>query len=94
MLRDLKEYKLAQEANSRLLKINPKNTEARSLSQRLTILSAKNQIGATYDFVYFDKQFDDPWHLASIDYSRQTKIGSIVARVNYANRFNNNALQF
>ncbi len=94
VLRDLKEYKLAQEANSRLLKINPKNTEARSLSQRLTILSAKNQIGATYDFVYFDEQFDDPWHLASIDYSRQTKIGSIVARVNYANRFNNNALQF
>ena len=44
--------------------------------------------------VYFDEQFDDPWHLASIDYSRQTKIGSIVARVNYANRFNNNALQF
>ena len=94
VLRDLKEYKLAQEANSKLLKINPNNTEARSLSQRLTTLAAKNQIGATYDFVYFDEQFDDPWHLASIDYSRQTKLGSVVARVNYANRFNTNAFQF
>ncbi|WBL21361.1 YaiO family outer membrane beta-barrel protein [Zunongwangia sp. HRR-M8] len=94
VLKDLKEYKLAQEANSRLLKINPGNTEARSLSQRLTTLSAKNQIGLTYDFVYFDEQFDDPWHLSSIDYSRQTKLGSVVARVNYANRFRTNAFQF
>ncbi|WP_417886568.1 YaiO family outer membrane beta-barrel protein [Zunongwangia sp.] len=93
LLRDLKRYAEAQKTNQNLLKLYPNNTESRSLSQRLTILSAQNQVGLKYDFIYFDEQFDDPWHLASLDYTRQTKLGAIGARFNYANRFNTNAYQ-
>jgi YaiO family outer membrane protein len=57
-------------------------------------ISAKNAIGLSYEYIYFDERFDDPWHLASIDYTRQTRLGSVAARVNYANRFKMNGAQF
>ena len=94
VLNDLKKWPEANEVVNKVLKINPNETEARALSSRIKDNSTKNKISLTYDYVYFDKQFDNPWHLTSIDYSRQTKIGSVIGRLNYANRFNNNGLQF
>lgn len=94
ILRALKRYSEANTVINQLLKINPKLTEARSLGQSLISVAINNAIGARYDYVYFDKRFDDPWHLANIDYTRQTKIGLATARVNYANRFNTGAAQF
>lgn len=94
ILRDTKEYQQANEAVNQVLAINPKNTGARAMSSDLKIVSAKNAIGVNYDYVYFDKRFDDPWHLASADYTRQGKFGSITGRLNYANRFKMDAMQF
>ena len=94
VLKDLREYSQASETVNELLSINPKLTEARSLGESIRNVSSKNQVGVDYEYVYFDQRFDDPWHLATIDYSRSTKIGSIIGRVNYANRFNSNGTQF
>lgn len=94
ILKDMKRYADANKTINDLLEINPKHTEARTLGQRIRLVSAKNTLGLSYDYVYFDKRFDDPWHLASIDYGRQTKIGSVTARINYANRFNSDGKQF
>lgn len=94
ILIDLKRYSQGNETLNQLLKINPKHTDARALSAKIQDVSSKNKIGASYDFVYFDKRFDDPWHLASIDYGRQTKFGSVTARLNYANRFKTDGTQF
>lgn len=94
LLNDLKEWVSAQAIIDKVIKNNPKQTEARSLAARISANSAINKFGVSYDFVYFDKQFNDPWHLASVDYGRQTKIGSIIGRVNYANRFKGNGIQF
>jgi YaiO family outer membrane protein len=94
ILNGLKQFREANLAVDSVLLKNPKNTEARALSSRIRDNSSKNKIGVNYDYVYFDKQFNAPWHLASFDYSRQTPIGSIAARVNYANRFNTNGTQF
>jgi YaiO family outer membrane protein len=77
-----------------LLKIDPTNTTARSLATRINDNSAKNKFGVSYDFIKFDKQFDAPWHLASMEYTRRTGLGAVTARLNYANRFNSNGLQF
>ncbi|APG59120.1 YaiO family outer membrane beta-barrel protein [Christiangramia salexigens] len=93
LLKDLKRYPEASTTLNKLLKIDPKFTEARSLSQSIKNVSSKNELGVYYEFVKFDKRFDDPWHLASVDYSRSTKIGSIIGRLNYANRFNSNGTQ-
>lgn len=94
LLNDLKRWDEADIILVDILKRNPSLTEARSLSSRVKENSAKNKIGVNYSFIYFDKQFSDPWHIASMDYSRQTKYGSIAGRVNYANRFNDSGLQF
>ncbi|WP_417443186.1 YaiO family outer membrane beta-barrel protein [Joostella sp.] len=94
ILMDLKEYQQANNTLNTVLENNPKSTEARSLMQNVRKESAKNEIGVSYDFVYFDERFDKPWHLASVDYSRQTKYGSIISRFNYANRFGTGSTQF
>ncbi|WP_411274868.1 YaiO family outer membrane beta-barrel protein [Daejeonella sp.] len=94
ILRDLNEVKEANETLNELLVINPKNTIARNLSIQDGGFGSRNKVGISYDYVSFNKQFDQPWHLASIDYGRQTAIGSITGRLNYANRFQTNATQF
>ncbi|WP_300435396.1 YaiO family outer membrane beta-barrel protein [Christiangramia sp.] len=91
--KDLQQYSEASNTLNQLLKINPKLTEARSLGESIRNVSARNQIGVDYEFVNFENRFDDPWHLASIDYSRSTKLGSIIGRLNYANRFSSNGTQ-
>lgn len=94
ILKDLKKFQEANNVLNKILGKNPKSTEARSLLQSVQMESANNQIGASYDFVYFDERFDQPWHLASLDYARQTKLGSITGRINYANRFGTGSTQF
>ncbi len=94
ILNDLARYKEAAAITDTLLKSDPKNAEARALAQQTRYKSAKNQLGLYYDYVYFDKQFNDPWHLVSMDYKRQTSLGAVIGRINYANRFNTNGIQF
>jgi len=90
----MREYKPAAKLADSVLSIDPKNTEARALAGRIRDFSASNKIGISYDYTHFEKQFSDPWHLVSLDYSRQTKYGSVIGRVNYTNRFQTNGVQF
>lgn len=94
VLRDLEAYEEATATLQGLLEQNPKLDQARSLLSSINSATAKNAVGLNYEFVYFDERFDDPWHLAALDYIRQTKLGSVAARVNFANRFRTDALQF
>ncbi len=89
-----KDYAGAMAITSALLKTDNNNTAARSLETSIKDESAKNKIGITYDYTYFDKQFDAPWHLVSVDYGRTTGLGSVIGRINYANRFSSSATQF
>lgn len=91
---ELKKFHEANDIANALLKEDSKNAAARSLSDKIKDLSSKNKIGISYDFVGFDEQFDNPWHLASLSYSRRTSMGTVVGRFNYANRFTNGAIQF
>ena len=93
ILNALKQYKEASEITSRLLKLNKHNTQALALASSLKEAAAVNSLGVSYNYSYFDKQFDQPWHVASIFYSRQTRIGSFSPRLNYGNRFGREAWQ-
>ncbi len=90
----LKSFKEAESTLSQLIKINPNNTEVRVLSDKIGDYSLKNKIGLSYNYLSFDQQFDDPWQLTSLDYSRQTGMGALNARINLANRFNKDGIQF
>ncbi|WP_319230068.1 YaiO family outer membrane beta-barrel protein [Draconibacterium orientale] len=55
----------------------------------------KNKIRVVYTYDSFDSDFNrDPWHFLALSYGRKTKLGSVIARLNYANRFDSNGLQF
>ena len=94
ILTALKQYKEAESTLNNLLKINYKNASAIELHDRIRELSIKNDISVGYDFSYFNKEFDNPWHLLELEYGRVTGIGKIIARVNLANRFATNGAQF
>ena len=95
ILNKMREYHQAYTIANGLLKINPKNTKARSLAESIKDNSSANKIGISYDYVYFSKNYPSsaPWHLVSLDYSRSTKAGSIIGMINYGNRFKTNGVQ-
>lgn len=94
ILNAMHSYKAAMLIVDTLLKTHKTNAEIRALANQVKDNVTVNKIGVSYDFVYFDKQFDDPWHLTSIQYSRQTSLGSIIARINHADRFKEKGLQY
>lgn len=93
ILNALKQYTAASVITDKLLKLNKHNTAALALASSLKDVAIANKIGVSYDYTYFDKQFSQPWHLASIGYSRYTKMGTVSANVNYAQRFGNSGWQ-
>ncbi len=94
LLAALHRYREAKNAIDSLLATAPKNTAIRSLAGKIQEEAAGNKIGVSYDFVYFNREYKDPWHLANLEYSRQTGLGSVIGWVNYANRFRENGVQF
>lgn len=94
ILADKKEYKAALIVLDTLLRNSAGNADARALAVRIRDNASRNRVGVKYDYLYFNKQFPDPWHYLSIDYTRQTKAGAFTARVNYANRFSSNGMQY
>lgn len=94
ILNTLRRFEEAQTSVDHALRINRNNSEARLLAERIKESYAKNKISLTYDYVSFDKQFSDPWHQISFDYTRITGIGSVTGRINYANRFKENGVQY
>lgn len=80
-------YTEAEKSVNTLLKIDPKNTEARALSIKINDFTSKNAIGITYNYSHFDRQFDDDWHIVGVSYKRITPIGSVILKGNFANRF-------
>ena len=55
----------------------------------------KNSVRLTYTVDFFDTEFNrDPWQITSLAYSRKTKAGTFIARLNYASRFGTNGFQF
>ena len=86
-------YEAADHTVTKLLAINPKNTEAREVAVKIYDLNAKNAVGITYSFSHFDKQFEDDWHMVGVSYKRATPIGSVILKGNYANKFNRDGTQ-
>jgi len=88
-----KELQGAAQTANQLLAVNPANGPGRALLNSIKDQVRKNKIDLSYDYTYFDKRFDQPWHLASIGYSRQTKLGTVIGRLNYGHKFGEDGLQ-
>jgi YaiO family outer membrane protein len=88
-----KKIKEAGVITNQLLKTDPQDQGAASLGMSMRDAAAINKISLNYDYTYFNKEFDKPWQLASLSYGQNTELGSVIARVNVANRFGENGVQ-
>lgn len=93
-LNNLNRYEEAFEAVNKILKLDHKNAKAFEYSEIIKRNLQKNKIALIYDHDDFNKIFA-PWNAFSLSYTRRTKaLGSVITRVNYANRFNTPGYQF
>ncbi|GAB3203922.1 YaiO family outer membrane protein [Pontibacter aydingkolensis] len=86
---ELKKYK---EADQLLESLTEKGITYKNIKAQLHNLASINSIRTEYQYATFNTNIPD-WHLASLEYTRLIKPGSISGRVNYANRFEQQALQ-
>lgn len=78
---------------NKLLTINPSHTEALDLLKSLRGAALRNFITLHYYLSFFDNK-TDPWHFVSFEYGRIFKPVTLIARVNYANRYRQSGEQF
>lgn len=78
-----------------LLKTYPQNAEARNDLEVIRMDLRKNWIRLDYYLDYFENSSGiDPWHMTSLSYGRKTAIGPVIARVNWAQRYGIQGLQY
>jgi YaiO family outer membrane protein len=92
-LRALGDLKGASSTVDESLKLDPRSSNTRSLSQQLKDEQKVYRARIEYTSDLFDNTFD-PWHLVSISLSRQMSWGTALGRLNYASRFGRQATQF
>jgi YaiO family outer membrane protein len=90
-LSKLKRSAEAAEVLERILDRNPSNKEARSLMTSLDEGSRLYRFNIDYGYEHLSAL--DPWHTSSASLSRETGLGTVVGRFNYANRFNSSGYQ-
>lgn len=72
---------------------NPNDQKAIDYKKKLTNTLSYNAIGIKSSVDLYSETFD-PMQYYSLNYSRQTKYGSIIGKMNFSRRFNDNGLQF
>jgi len=72
---------------------NPNDQKATDYKNKLTNALSYNAIGIKSSIDFYSETFD-PMQYYSLYYSRQTKYGSIIGKMNFNRRFNDNGLQF
>lgn len=94
VLMDTNKFGFATVLVDQLRELAPADPALIHLGARLLDYRSPHRLGISYAHSRFSEQFDDPWSLVSVEYTRRTGIGPFTARINYANRFNQDGLQF
>lgn len=76
-----------------LLAKNPENQKAKDYQNSLNIKLRKNTIGFRSEVDLFSAIYD-PMQYYTLKYARQTKYGSMIAKVNFDRRFGENGIQY
>lgn len=76
---------------NQLLDIYPTHKEGLALEESLANLAILNKLTLFYRSDLFPTSA--PWHLLYLEYSRKFMFGTIIGRLNYANRFNKSGVQ-
>jgi YaiO family outer membrane protein len=76
-----------------LLAKDPENQKAKDYKTSLNVVLRKNWVGITTAVDLYSQVFD-PMQYYTLEYGRQTKYGSFLAKVNLNRRFNTNGAQY
>ncbi len=88
-------YEEAVDLLGDFLKKHPGNPEFLNKLKEYRPDLLKNSIKLGYTVDFFNAGFNrDPWQITTLAYGRKTKLGTIIARSNYAKRFGSNGFQF
>lgn len=82
----------AQSIAKEILNKNPENQEAKEFIENLNNTLQTNTIGVRASVDLYSKVFD-PMQYYTLSYGKQTKYGSIIGKVNFNRRFNENGVQ-
>ncbi len=91
-LHHLERYSAAKNVYQSAITIHQSST-ARKALVALRVEQIKSSVSLSYRHDRFSQIFD-PWNFLEVQFSRSTPIGSIIGRVQYANRFSTSGLQF
>jgi len=72
--------------------INPSNQESARFRQSIQVSSQNYSLTASFTNDSFSEVFD-PWNAGYMQLSRSTPIGSVIGRINLANRFGSTGIQ-
>ncbi|WP_243743980.1 YaiO family outer membrane beta-barrel protein [Tenacibaculum caenipelagi] len=78
----------------KIIEIDSNNNKAISYKESLMNTLRFNSVGLNYSMILYNKDERDPSYYSTVRYSRQTKYGSIIAKVNYSRRFDTNNFQY
>lgn len=87
------EYESSEEVYKTLLDLHPDSRDALDGLESVQLKQMKYSVTASYRYDYFTDVFD-PWKFTDLGLSRQTPYGSIIGRVQYAQRFGSDGVQF
>jgi len=83
----------AEAVYTEVLELHPGNARARNSLQQVYLAQMKNKVSLSYRHDQFREIFD-PWDFIELQLNRRTGLGSVIGRVQYANRFSTDAVQF
>lgn len=66
--------------------LNPGNPEIRRMMKSIKVSRLKNTVSVSYNRDWFDQIFN-PWNTGYVQYSSPTRIGTIIGRLGFADRF-------
>lgn len=92
VLYSMEKFTQAEEVYKDILKRNP-NKKARDGLESVKLEQMKYSATVSYRYDYFTDIFD-PWTFGEFALGRQTPIGSVIGRVQYARRFGSDGAQF
>lgn len=87
------EYEASEEVYQKILALYPDSKKARDGLESVQLKQMKYSATVSYRYDYFADIFD-PWRFTELRLSRQTPYGSLIGRVQYAQRFGSNGVQF
>ncbi|MGM0546913.1 MAG: YaiO family outer membrane beta-barrel protein, partial [Bacteroidota bacterium] len=93
LLYSLERYDDSEEVYKTILDNSPSSKKARDGLEDAQLAQMKYQATVSYRYDRFRTIFD-PWHFTEFGLTRQTPIGSVAGRVEYAQRFGSDGVQF